>query len=150
MSLFHLPLSLSSQGLLERTTVEENIVGSRLRLFITSGAGEYLKLPSPGIRALWMQLYTMGVSSRFYYVMEEQKRTELEKIIKGEVNLWLEDLAIITEVKLIGDEHEHNGIRFRTDSREYNYEFHYRTPGQGIHLGDVGPWNILESSHEIH
>jgi hypothetical protein len=148
MSLLHLPLSLTLQGSLSRATTEENTIGSRLRLFITSGVGEYLKLPSPGIRALWIQLYTMGISSRLCNVMEEQKRMELERIIKSEVNAWLDGIAIIMEVKLLGDEHEKNGVSFTTDSREFKFVFQYIPPGQGTHFGNVGPWKIIESSHE--
>jgi len=150
MAELHLPLTINPAGVYERATAEENIVGSRLRLFILSGSGEYLRLPSPGIRALWIQLYNLGVSSRFCDSMKDDERQSLEDSIRSDVNAWLNEVATINEVKLLGDEREENGIRFRTGSREFAYHFHYALPGKGRQGDAVGPWNIVESSHAIY
>jgi len=150
MAVLHLPLSLTPIGIFQRATTEENIVGSRLRLFLLSGAGEYLKLPSPGIRAMWVQFYNMGMSSRFCDIMEEDKRRSLEQIIKEEVNNWFKDITEIHDVKLVGDEQEENGIKFRTENKEYVYTFKISRSEKGLKAGTVGPWNIIEATHDVH
>jgi hypothetical protein len=150
MAVLHLPLSLTPIGIFERAATEENIVGSRLRLFVLSGAGEYLKLPSPGIRAMWVQFYNMGMSSRFCDIMEEDRRRSLEQIIKEEVNGWFKDIAEIHDVKLLGDEHEENGIKFRTENKEYVYTFKVSRSDKGLKAGTVGPWNIIEATHDVY
>jgi hypothetical protein len=142
MALLHLPLTLSPTGLLERATTEENTLASRLRLFILAGMGEYLRLPSPGVRAVWTQLYTMGSSSRFCNQMDPQSRKKLEGIIEDELNAWLEGTAEIKEVKLLGDDREENGIRFRTSTKEFVFRFKCAPGGRGM----IGSWNIVESS----
>jgi hypothetical protein len=149
VALLHIPLTLSSSGVFERATTEEDVVGSRLRLFLLSGMGEYLQLPSPGIRALWIQLYTMGISSRFCDLMEEQERSSLEMTILDELNTWLDGIATIVEVKLLGDEKDDNGIRFRTETREFVFSFKFARPGAGLGAGSVGSWNILEVSRVL-
>jgi hypothetical protein len=150
MAVLHLPLSLTPIGIFERAATEENIVGSRLRLFVLSGAGEYLKLPSPGIRVMWVQFYNMGMSSRFCDIMEEDKRRSLEQIIKEEVNGWFIDIAEIQDVKLLGDEKEENGIKFRTENKEYVYTFKISRSEKGLKAGTVGPWNIIEATHDVY
>jgi hypothetical protein len=150
MAVLHLPLSLTPIGIFERAATEENIVGSRLRLFVLSGAGEYLKLPSPGIRAMWVQFYNMGMSSRFCDIMEEDRRRSLEQIIKEEVNGWFKDIADIHDVKLLGDEREENGIKFRTENKEYIYTFKISRSEKGLKAGTVGPWNIIEATHDVY
>jgi hypothetical protein len=149
MAVLHLPLTLTSSGIFERAGTEENIIGSRLRVFILSGAGEYLRLPSPGIRALWIQLYNMGITSRFRDAMREDELVPLEGTLLDEVNFWLEDIATILEVKLLGDDHTENGISFRTKTRQFIFSFIYARTGHGLQQGAVGPWNILESSNVI-
>jgi len=149
MAVLHLPLTLTSAGILERAGTEENIIGSRLRLFILSGAGEYLRLPSPGIRALWVQLYNMGITARFCDAMREDERVPLEATLLDEINFWLEDIAPIRDVRLLGDEHTDNGIMFRTKTREFIFSFQYARTGHGLQRGAVGPWNIIESSNVI-
>ena len=149
MALLHLPLTLSSSGVFERASTEENYVGARPRLFLLSGMGQYLRLPSPGVRAMWQQLYTMGISSRFCDSMGEQERMTLENAIKQELNTWLDGTATIAEVKLLGNESEENGIQFATDNREYRFTFRFALPGRGLNAGSVGPWNIIETSHAI-
>jgi hypothetical protein len=150
MAVLHLPLTLTPIGIFERAATEENIVGSRLRLFVLSGAGEYLKLPSPGIRAMWVQFYNMGMSSRFCDIMEEDKRRSLELIIKEEVNGWFKDIAEIQDVKLLGDEQEDNGIKFRTENKEYVYTFKISRSEKGLKAGTIGPWNIIEATHDVY
>jgi len=149
MAVLRVPLTLTSAGILERAGTEENIIGSRLRLFIVSGAGEYLRLPSPGIRALWIQLYNMGITARFCDAMREDERIPLENTLLNEINFWLEDIATIYEVKLLGDEQTDNGILFRTKTRQFIFSFHYARTGHGLQRGAVGPWNIIESSNVI-
>ena len=149
MAVLHLPLSLTSTGILERAGTEENIIGSRLRVFILSGAGEYLRLPSPGIRALWIQLYNMGITARFRDAMREDELVPLEATLLNEINFWLEDTTAIYEVKLLGDEQTDNGILFRTKTREFIFSFIYARTGHGLQRGAVGPWNIIEASNVI-
>jgi hypothetical protein len=149
MALLHLPLTFSSSGTFERAGTEEDSVGTRLRLLLLAGMGEYLRLPSPGIRAMWLQLYTMGISSRFRDSMEERERVGLENAIRDEANVWFNSTATIVAVELRGDEREENGIRFRTASREFTFTFHFALPGRGLGSGSIGPWNIVESSHAI-
>ena len=149
MAVLHLPLTLTPTGVFERAGTEENIVGSRLRLFILSGAGEYLRLPSPGIRALWIQLYNMGITARFCDAMREDERKPLEATILNEVNFWMEDIANIVDVKFLGDDHTDNGILFETKTRQFIFSFHYARTGHGLQKGAVGPWNIVESSNVI-
>lgn len=149
MALLHLPLTLMSTGVFERAATEEDTLGSRLRMFLLAGMGEYLRLPSPGVRAVWTQLYTMGMSSRFCNQMEPQSRKKLEKIINEELNAWLEATANIVEVKLIGDDREDNGIRFKTESREFVFRFQFARAGRGLNAGSIGSWNIVESSNAI-
>ncbi len=150
MAVLHIPLTLSPIGTFQRASTEENIVGSRLRLFVLSGAGEYLKLPSPGIRAMWVQFYNMGMSARFCDIMEEDKRRSLEQIIKNEVNNWFGDIAEIYDVNLIGDEREENGIKFRTENKEYVYKFKISRSEKGLKAGTIGPWNIIEETHDVY
>ncbi len=149
MAVLHLPLTLNQAGVFERASTEENVFGSRLKMFILSGAGEFLRLPSPSIRALWVQLCSMGVSSRFRDILHEQDRIALENAIKGEANLWFEKTAEILGVELLGDETNENGILFETKGKEYIFRFHYALPGKGLTKEAVGPWNILESSNVV-
>ena len=142
-------MTLASTGSFERAGSEEDTVGSRLRLFLLSGMGEYLRLPSPGVRAVWTQLYTMGMSSRFGSQMEPQERKKLERIIREELNAWLEGSAVITDVKLLGDEKEENGLRFRTATREFEFRFQFARAGRGLHAAAIGSWNISESSRAV-
>lgn len=149
MAFLHLPLSLSSTGIFERATTEENIVGSRLRLFILSGAGEYIKLPSPGIRTLWIHFYNMGTSGRFCEILEEDKRRSLEKIIKDEVNNWFSDTIEIKEVEILGNEETDNGIKFQTSDKEFIFTFKLAQSSKGLKSGTIGPWNIIEEIHDL-
>jgi len=141
MALLHLPLTIAPSGVFERTDREENSLDERLRLFLLSGMGQYLRLPSPGIRTLWVQLYTMGPSSRFRDTFAPEERETLENTIREEVNVWLEETATVLEVSLIGDELEDNGIRFVSERRDTLFRFKYARPGT------VGCWNITEESH---
>ena len=141
MALLHLPLTVSSSGVFERAESEENSLDERLRLFLLSGMGQYLRLPSPGIRALWVQLYTMGPSSRFRDAFAQEERETLENAIREEVNLWLEETATVLEVSLVGDEVEDNGIRFVSERRDTLFRFRFARPGT------VGCWNISGESH---
>ncbi len=141
MALLHLPLTITPSGVFERVESQENSLDDRLRLFLLSGMGQYLRLPSPGIRALWIQLYTMGPSARFRDVFPPEDRETLENSIREEANVWLEETASVLEVKLLGDELEDNGIRFVSDRRDTLFRFKYAKPGT------VGCWNITEESH---
>ena len=110
----HLPLTLQPSGFLERAGTEEDLVGRRLRVFVLSGVGEYLRLPSPGIRSFWIQLISIGVSSRLRDVLDPgDERTKLEEIILEEVNHWLGRLPEIQSVEILGDLENENGIAFR-------------------------------------
>jgi len=150
MAVLHIPLSLTPNGIFDRAATEENIVGSRLRLFVLSGAGEYLRLPSPGIRNMWVLFYNMGISARFCDIMEEDKRRSLEQIIKAEVNSWFDDITEIQDVNLIGDEREENGIKFRTENKEYVFKFKLSRSEKGLKAGTIGPWDIVEEIHDIY
>jgi hypothetical protein len=149
MAVLHLPLTLNSAGVFDRAETEENIVGSRLKMFILSGAGEFLRLPSPGIRALWVQLCSMGVSSRLRDILQEQERLALEQTIKDEVTVWFAETGEALDVQLLGDESNDNGILFETKGRQFIFRFQYALPGHGLTNEAVGPWNILESSNVI-
>lgn len=149
MALLHLPLTLSSGGAFERATSVDDTIGSRLRLFLVSGMGEYLRLPSPGMRALWTRLYTMGTSSRFCNLLEPQDRKQLERTIKEELNIWLEGAATIGEVKILGDEREENGIRFKTATQVFEFRFLFARAGRGLGSSAIGSWNIMETSNAI-
>jgi hypothetical protein len=149
MALLHLPLTLTPSGVFERSTTEEDTTGSRLRMFLLAGMGEYLRLPSPGVRAVWTQLYTMGRSSRFCNQLDPQARKKLEKIIAEELNTWLEGTAMITDVKLLGDDKEENGLLFRTSDHEFVFRFQFAQAGRGLKAGSIGSWNITETSHAI-
>ena len=149
MAFLHLPLTLSANGFFERAATEENTAGSRLRLFICSGAGEYLRLPTMGIRALWMNLLTIGVSARLCDVLRENERRDLEELIKQDVNAWLGDSEItVTQVTLLGDEQDENGIKFRTEGREFVFTFHYMRSIPNS-KSSIGPWQIKESSYAV-
>jgi hypothetical protein len=141
MALLRLPLTISASGVFERADSEEDSLVARLRLFLLSGMGQYLRLPSPGIRALWVQLYTMGPSARFRDVFMQEERETLENTIRDEINIWLEEIATVHEVSLTGDEVVDNGIRFVSDRGEALFRFKYARPGT------VGCWNITEDSH---
>ncbi len=141
MALLHLPFTVSPSGVFERADNEENTLDERLRLFLLSGMGKYLRLPSPGIRALWVQLYTMGPSARFRDVFPQEERETLQETIREEVNVWLEETAVVQEVMLLGDELEDNGIRFVSERRNTLFRFKYARPGT------IGCWNITEESH---
>ncbi len=141
MALLHVPLTITPSGVFERAENEETSLDERLRLFLLSGMGEYLRLPSPGIRALWVQLYTMGPSARFRDVFPQEERETLESTIREETNAWLEETATVVEVKLLGDELEENGIRFVSERRDTLFRFKYAKPGT------VGCWNISEESN---
>jgi len=141
MALLHVPLTITPSGVFERAENEEASLDERLRLFLLSGMGEYLRLPSPGIRALWVQLYTMGPSARFRDVFPQEERETLENTIREETNAWLEETATVVEVKLLGDELEENGIRFVSERRDTLFRFKYAKPGT------VGCWNISEESN---
>jgi hypothetical protein len=141
MALLHIPLTIAPSGVFERAENEETSLDERLRLFLLSGMGEYLRLPSPGIRALWVQLYTMGPSARFRDVFPQEERETLENTIREEASAWLEETATVVEVKLLGDELEENGIRFVSERRDTLFRFKYAKPGT------VGCWNISEESN---
>ncbi len=141
MALLHLPFTISPSGVFERADSEENTLDERLRLFLLSGMGQYLRLPSPGIRALWVQLYTMGPSARFRDVFPQEERETLQETVREEVNIWLEETAAVQEVTLLGDELEDNGIRFLSERRDTLFRFRYARPGT------IGCWNITEESH---
>jgi hypothetical protein len=141
MALLHLPLTISPSGVFERTGSEETSLDERLRLFLLSGMGQYLRLPSPGIRALWVQIYTMGPSARFRDVFPQEERETLENTIREEVNVWLEETATVLEVTLLGDELEENGVRFVSERRDTLFRFRY------ARHGTVGCWNISGESN---
>jgi hypothetical protein len=141
MALLHLPLTITPSGVFERAESEESSLDERLRLFLLSGMGQYLRLPSPGIRALWVQLYTMGPSARFRDVFPQEERETLESTIREETNAWLEETATVVEVRLLGDELEENAIRFVSERRSTLFRFRYAKPGT------VGCWNISEESN---
>src|SRR5262245_55211410 len=146
MRFLHLPLTLAQNGFFEIAATEENNVGSRLRIFVYSGAGEYLRLPTSGIRDLWEKLYNIGVSSRLCDVLKEDERRDLEGLIKREVNSWLDGTVTVTEVSLLGDEQDDNGIKFRTEGKEFIFSFHFVPPAQKS-KSSIGPWQVKETSY---
>jgi hypothetical protein len=143
MALLQIPISLSTTGAFERAGTDENVVDVRLRLFLLSGMGQYLRLPSPAVRALWGHLYTMGPSARFSDCLAREERGSLEVAIREELEAWLEGVTGVSDVTLVGDEHEENGIRFVTTARETLFRFRYARPGM------IGCWDIIEESHAI-
>jgi hypothetical protein len=156
MSVLKLPLRINSSGALERSPTYDDYIQTRLRIFILSGTGKYLLLPSPGISALWLKLTTIGPTSKFCYkdVLPENERRNIEDIIRKEANLWLEmgldDYSdMIEEVKILGDETNANGIVFRTKEFEFAYFFEFAMPGKGLNRTAVGNWNIKELINAI-
>jgi hypothetical protein len=143
MAVLQVPLALSPSGTFERAGAEENVVDTRLRIFLLSGMGEYLRLPSPGVRTLWVHLYTMGPSARFSDSLSPEDRETLEVTIREELEAWFEGLTSVTDVRLVGDAREENGIRFVTTTRDTLFRFRYARPGM------IGCWNIIEEAHAI-
>jgi len=151
MAFLRLPLELNSAGAFERSATHEDYLQTRLRVFILSGASKYLLLPSPGISSLWLQLTTIGPTSKFCGkdVFPENERRQLEDTIKKEANIWLEGNEEITDVTIFGDGTVPNGILFRTAELEFSFTFEFAMPGMGRQKGTLGNWNIREHVNVI-
>ena len=147
MALLKLPLSLVTNGLLERPAPEDNTLGPRLRIFLFTGMTDTPLLTPSGIRALWRYLYSMGASSRFKYFMDMETIVALEDAILKEANEWLEGIATVEEVEIIGDEENDNALIFKTQNHEFSFTMKYIVPGHG--RASVGPWEIIEGSHGL-
>ena len=153
MALLKLPLRFSTGGFFEYSQIDEDYLGARLRVFILSGAGKYLILPSPGIRVMWQQLFTIGPSTKLCSknVFPESERRFLEDAIKKEANIWLElGKDIIKQVTITGDDKTNNGIIFRTEGYEFVFTFEFAKPGKGLHKDAIGNWNVMERVNVLH
>ncbi len=153
MALLKLPLSISTGGFFEQSSIDEDYLGARLKVFILSGAGRYLVLPSPGIKILWMQLSTIGPTSKFCNkdVFPESERRKLEEAIKREANSWLKiGNNVIKEVKILGNDTTANGIKFMTEGFEFIFTFEFAMVGKGLLSDSIGNWNIMERVNVIH
>jgi len=147
MAVLKLPISLLPNGVFERPTPEDNIVGPRLKVFLLSGMTATPLFSPSGIRAFWRLLYSMGASSRFKYFMDTEAVVGLEDAILKEANEWLEEIAVVEEVELLGDEEHDNALIFKTRNYEFVFTLKYVTPGHGH--ASVGPWEIVEGSHGL-
>jgi hypothetical protein len=49
----------------------------------------------------------------------------------------------------LGDDREENGIKFRTENKEFVYTFKISRSEKGLKAGTVGPWNIIEATHDV-
>lgn len=145
MSYLKIPFSISNDGFLVRND-DYNLIQSRLRVFVLSGAGKFQILPSPGISSIWLKLTTMGQTSKLCMkgVLSEDERKKLENVIKSEVNYWLKELKIdVYKVVVLGDDKEPNGIAFYVKGSEYKYYFEF-TNNYINRKRIIGNWSIKE------
>lgn len=153
MALLKLPLGLGSGGFFEHSTIDEDYLGARLRVFLLSGSGKYLILPSPGIKVLWIHLATIGPSSklRSKNILPETKRRILEDSILSEANSWLQlGSKVIKDVEIIGDDKHPNGVVFYTEGFEFIFTLEFALPGKGLLKDSIGNWNVMEKVNVIH
>lgn len=153
MAVLRLPFSISGSGFFDRSKNNDEFLLTRLRIFVLSGSGKYLVLPSPGISLLWQQLITIGPSSklRSKNILPENDRQKLEFSIKNEANIWLRDSDnVINKVEIIGEEGTPNGIKFLTKEFEFIFSFVFALPGETLYRNSIGNWNIMEKINVIY
>lgn len=148
MATLRLPLSLNASGVFELSAPTDPIVRDRIRLFLLSGAGEYARLPSRGVREFWAHLFTAGSGGDLRRAMEEKAVRNIEKLILNEINGWLQGIGTVEDVTVLGDEHSPNGIRFSTDNEvvEFTFLLSRATKLTGI---IVGPFTMIEKVHDV-
>jgi hypothetical protein len=104
-----------------------------------------------GIRALWLQLYMMGGTARFHFILSDEQRRAMEEAILNSINIWLENIATIHQVELLGnvvDEHridDENGIRFHARTMTYTFWFVHGSAQRVGMSTPIGSWNMLEA-----
>jgi hypothetical protein len=146
MAYLKLPLSITFDGFFRRTELDTELL-QRIKFFVVSGISKFILLPSKGISTLWMHLLTMGQTAKFCSnnIFPEEERNILEEKIKVEINEWLKlDNVKINEVKVIGDEHNPNGLRFKTRENEYIVTFEYERNDMDNSINLYGNWRITE------
>ncbi len=153
MAVLRLPFSITDSGFFERAKNNDEYMLTRLRVFVLSGAGKYLVLPSPGISVLWHQLITIGPTAklRSKSIFPDNERQKMEYTIRDEANLWLKESGnSIRRVEIIGDDSTANGIKFVTDEFEFIFSFIFVLPGEALHRNAIGNWNIMEKVNVIY
>jgi hypothetical protein len=153
MAVLRLPFSISGNGFFDRSKNNDEFLLTRLRIFVLSGSGKYLVLPSPGISLLWQQLITIGPTSklRSKNILPENDRQKLEYSIRNEANIWLKESDnVINKVEIIGDDNTQNGIKFLTKEFEFIFSFIFAMPGEMMHKNSIGNWNIMEKINVIY
>ncbi len=153
MAVLKLPFSISGSGFFDRSKYNDEFLLTRLRIFVLSGSGRFLVLPSPGISMLWQQLITIGPTSRLRSknIFPENERQILERSIRNEANFWLKDSGNnISRVEIVGDDNNQNGIKFTTEGFEFIFSFVFAMPGETLHKNSIGNWNIMEKVNVIY
>lgn len=153
MAVLKLPFSISNSGFFDRSKFNDEFLLTRLRIFVLSGSGRFLVLPSPGVSLLWQQLITIGPTSklRSKNIFPESDRQRLESSIRNEANYWLKDSGnFISKVEIIGDDSNPNGIKFTTEGFEFIFSFVFALPGETLHKNSIGNWNIMEKVNVIY
>lgn len=153
MAVLKLPFSISGSGFFDRAKYNDEFLLTRLRIFVLSGSGKFLVLPSPGISLLWQQLITIGPTSklRSKSIFPESDRQKLEFSIRNEANYWLKESDnVINKVEIIGDDSTPNGIKFTTGEFEFIFSFIFAMPGETLHKNSIGNWNIMEKVNVIY
>ncbi len=143
MATLRLPLSITSSGILELSGATDPIVRDRIRIFLLSGAGEYARVPSRGIRDFWAHLFTTGSSGGLRSAMEEKTRRAMEKTVLNDINEWLQGIDTVEDVAVLGDEHYPNGIRFTTESESIMFTF-LLSITTALPGTEIGPFTVIE------
>jgi len=155
MAYLKLPLSINKDGVFELSTSKNDFIKSRLRIFVLSGSGRYLYLPSLGIASLWNKLTILGKNTKFTNkdVFPEDERKKLELLIREEVNNWLSIennfFDKIISVKIVGDTKTNNGIIFKFVDNEYIFEFIFENYNSKKNYNKIGNWIIQESINVV-
>lgn len=155
MAYLKLPITINRDGVFELSASKNDFIMSRLKIFVLSGSGHYLYLPSKGIAALWLKLSVLGKNTRFTNkdVFPEDERKKLEQVIKDEVNNWftMENNFFdeIISVKIVGDKDTKNGIIFKFEENEFIFEFTFENYNSSKTLSKIGNWVIRESVNVV-
>jgi len=155
MAYLKLPLTINRDGVFDLSTSKNDFIMSRLKIFVLSGSGHYLYLPSSGIAALWLKLSVLGKNALFTNkdVFPEDERKKLELVIKDEANKWFSVdnnfFDEILSVKITGDKDNKNGIIFRFEDNEFIFEFTFENYNSGKTRNKIGNWVIRESVNVV-
>ncbi len=155
MAYLKLPLTINRDGVFDLSTSKNDFIMSRLKIFVLSGSGHYLYLPSSGIAALWLKLSVLGKNALFTNkdVFPEDERKKLELVIKDEANKWFSVdnnfFDEILSVKITGDKDIKNGIIFRFEDNEFIFEFTFENYNSSKTRNKIGNWVIRESVNVV-